>query len=85
MQQKRLNSSFHSNNSRISSAHSKYSGRSNSSMTYDSKRQDTYDVYRRNRNMGKSFRAKEKGIDLNKRNSLIFKKIQDLHAVSYNC
>lgn len=34
--------------------------------------------------MGNSFRAKEKGAELNRRNSLVFKKIQDMHTVSLN-
>ena len=34
--------------------------------------------------MGKAFRAKEKGTELNRRNSLIFKKIQDMHSNKNN-
>jgi hypothetical protein len=60
---------------RTTSARSKVSGRSGSAMTYDSKREEKYDVYKRNHKMSKQWRAKEKGTDLNRRNSLIFKKI----------
>lgn len=54
-------------------------------MTYDSKREETLSVYKRNHKMAKQWRAREKGTDLNRRNSLIFKKIQDLHTVRQLC
>jgi hypothetical protein len=44
-------------------------------MTYDSRREEKRELYKRNRNMAKNFQNKEKGTDLNRRNSLIFKKI----------
>jgi hypothetical protein len=50
-------------------------------MTYDSNREEIRATYTRNRNMAKNWHSKEKGTDLNRRNSLIFKKIQDLHTV----
>jgi len=70
-----LQTSFRAKRSTISSARSNKSGRSVSAMSYDSKRESKIGVFKKNRQMNKVFHQKEKGIDLHKRNSLIFQKI----------
>jgi hypothetical protein len=41
-------------------------------MSYDSKRESKIGVFKKNRQMNKAFHQKEKGVALNRRNSLIF-------------